>query len=54
MFTSTAPIRAEANCVKTHSGPFIDQIPTWSPGLNPKSRKAEATRSTRSSNADQE
>ena len=30
--TSTAPTRAAANWVTTHSGTFIDQIPICSPG----------------------
>ena len=44
MLTSTAPIRPTANCVTTHSGAFIDQMPTCSPRATPCAISADATR----------
>ena len=49
MLTNTAPMRAVANCVSSHSNRLGDQIPTRSPFAMPKDRKPAASRSTRSS-----
>ena len=49
MLTSTAPTLATANWVTTHSGTFIDQMPTCSPRATPLAISPDAARSTRRS-----
>jgi hypothetical protein len=42
MLTSTAPMRAVANCAITHSNLFGDQMPTRSPRWIPRAMSARA------------
>ena len=50
MLTSTAPMRAVANCSSTHSGTFVAHSATCSPVLMPSASSPRAAASTSAAN----